>query len=298
MPATTTKSPLAARFGHEEELSRRIATHHMEWLLAQMAATPQGAPSLERHVIEGAPDRKGRLDILQQSDRGMIIVENQYGTSDSAHFVRLDGYARSVPGTYCVVWIAERFRQVDIERAQSLEIGVWCVEVADDADGEVVFTPVFPFPVTRLGAAARLQRIAKARKRFEEKTIRTALQKIVKRDGAICRGWCISNIPRQWNLSAAERLCIESCVDFEERLTAAREDRTLQSVKKAAERLSAQHGRTVAPSEIVFCWLANRAMLISDARRYLARNGSSPERVRANLQACLAANPFTAHLSA
>ncbi len=291
---TTTRSPLAARFGHEENLSRHIATHHRERLLAQMAAAPQGAPSLESHVIEGAPERKGRLDILQQSDRGMVIVEVQYGVSDSSHFVRLDGYARSVPGTYCVVWIAERFRQADIERAQSLEIGVWCVEAAEGADGEVVFTPAFPFPVTRLGAAARLQRIEKARKRFEEKTIREAINKTVKTENAPSRGHAV----RKWRLSAAERLCVESCVDLEGRLAAAREDRTLQSVKKAAERLSAQHGRTVAPSEIVFCWLANRVMLISDARKYLARGGSSPERVRANLQTYLAANPFTAHLSA
>lgn len=122
-------SPLAADFGHEEDLSQHLGTVVLADLLAHVGIGASGPVSFEVPVENGHHDRAGRLDILVPTAAGTVIVETQYGTSDSCHLRRLPGYARSVAAPLCVVWVAEQFRAKDILTAEAMEIPVLCLQV-------------------------------------------------------------------------------------------------------------------------------------------------------------------------
>ena len=94
-----------------------------------MGAEPIGSPELEVRVAEGHEGCMGRLDILQATNAGNVIFETQYGTSDSQHRERFDGYANSVKAPLAIVWAAESFRAKDIKAVQFNTIPVLCVEI-------------------------------------------------------------------------------------------------------------------------------------------------------------------------
>jgi hypothetical protein len=133
MPATTTKSPLAARFGHETRFDQHLASQLLPWILASIGATPTGAPEFQVRVPCGDDGKQGRLDILQATDAGVVIVETQYGTSNSSHLQRLEGYASNFDNTLCVVWAAERFKDEHVRWADASRANVYCAVLQDQA---------------------------------------------------------------------------------------------------------------------------------------------------------------------
>lgn len=128
MTTATATSPLKARFGHEENLSRHLAQHHMGWLLGQMELSASGVPALEQRVSKGKRGHAGRLDVLQPTTEGSVIVEVQYGPSDSAHRTRFKGYLSSTDAPLCIVWVAESFRPKDLWVVRRSGLPVVCVK--------------------------------------------------------------------------------------------------------------------------------------------------------------------------
>lgn len=121
---------LSAHFGHEENLSKYIATSGLlTGLIHLMGAEPVGKPELEVRVAEGAAGRMGRLDVLQATNAGNVIFETQYGTSDRQHRERFAGYASSIKKPLVIVWAAESFRAKDVEAVRFSKTPVLCVEL-------------------------------------------------------------------------------------------------------------------------------------------------------------------------
>lgn len=130
---------LQARFGHEENFSRHLLESGvLDQLLKRVGLKTAGAGSLELPVRYGHKGHEGRLDIHQPTTAGTVIAEIQYGTSDSDHRNRFNGYLRSVSNPAAIVWFAERFRKKDLEAVAACRVPVLCAQVSLDKAGAVV----------------------------------------------------------------------------------------------------------------------------------------------------------------
>jgi hypothetical protein len=155
MPTT-----LQTRFGHEENFSRYLLeSGQFAQLLQRAGFAVAGEGVLELPVAKGHEGREGRLDIYQPTTAGVVIGEMQYGTSDSNHRNRFDGYAKSVANPAAIVWVAEEFRAKDIEAVASGKVPVLCVKAKEAATGEIRLTVIGG---ARLSAQSLACREAKA----------------------------------------------------------------------------------------------------------------------------------------
>ena len=89
----------------------------------------------ETRVDRGHDGREGRIDIIQPTTAGVVIVEVQYGTSDSSHARRLQNYASNFRRPAFVIWIAEEFRKEHIAIFEQAKTPVLCAKVIETEDG-------------------------------------------------------------------------------------------------------------------------------------------------------------------
>ena len=151
---------LQARFGHEENFSRHLLeSGQFAQLLGRAGFRPAGKGALEVPVRYGHKGREGRLDIHQPTTAGVVIGEMQYGTSDSNHRDRFDGYAKSVTNPAAIVWVAESFRDKDLSAVAMSKVPVLCVQAKETAKGEITLTV---FGGARISAQSLEKRVAKA----------------------------------------------------------------------------------------------------------------------------------------
>lgn len=154
------QAALKARFGHEENFSRYLLeSGQFAQLLARAGFTLAGEGALEVSVAKGHEGHEGRLDIYQPTTAGVVIGEMQYGTSDSNHRNRFEGYAKSVASPAAIVWVAERFREKDLDAVAQSKVPVVCVQAKETACNNIVLTAVGG---ARLSAQSLEKRVAKA----------------------------------------------------------------------------------------------------------------------------------------
>lgn len=85
---------LSEIYGHEEKLSRAIAVcESFKELLSICGVLPTEKAIFETRVDLGHDGCKDRIDIIQPTTAGVVIVEVQYGKSDNNHALRLQNYA-------------------------------------------------------------------------------------------------------------------------------------------------------------------------------------------------------------
>jgi hypothetical protein len=148
------------RFGHEENFSRYLLeSGHFAQLLERAGFTVAGEGVLELPVAKGHEGREGRLDIYQPTTAGVVIGEMQYGTSDSNHRNRFEGYAKSVANPAAIVWVAEQFRDKDLQAVAMSKVPVICVQVKQTACNNIVLTAIGG---ARLSAQSLDKRVARA----------------------------------------------------------------------------------------------------------------------------------------
>jgi hypothetical protein len=117
-------------YGHEENLSKAIAeSGSFEELLNACGVVPTEKAVYEKRVDLGHDDRQGRIDIIQPTTAGVVIVEVQYGTSDSSHARRLQNYATNFRKPAFVIWVAEKFRKEHIALFEQAKTPVLCAKV-------------------------------------------------------------------------------------------------------------------------------------------------------------------------
>ena len=121
-----------------QNLDRLAPELHMDLELVQREATLPGA---------------GRVDILakQVGSNADVVIENQLGTSDDGHCLRLLGYAANADADI-VVWVARSFTQYhrsivrwlnngDIINAYAVELDAWRVDQSVGASFRLVEGP-------------------------------------------------------------------------------------------------------------------------------------------------------------
>lgn len=154
------QAALKTRFGHEENFSRYLLkSGQFAQLLSRAGFTLAGEGSLEVPVAKGHEGHEGRLDIYQPTTAGVVIGEMQYGTSDSNHRNRFEGYAKSVASPAAIVWVAEKFREKDLDAVAQSKVPVVCVIAKETALDKVVLTAVGG---ARLSTQSLEKRAAKA----------------------------------------------------------------------------------------------------------------------------------------
>lgn len=171
----TTAPFLAAQYGHEERLSRDIATHHMPRLLEQLGVVATMAPLLEAGVEKGPAGMGGRLDILQPTDAGVVIVENQYGVSDSFHLDKLEAYASNFSSVLCVVWIAEHFKPEHLRQVEELDFCVCCFQAVHSEGGGIELVPASEASLAKLPTEDQLRLMKEAERPRRESARAKAL---------------------------------------------------------------------------------------------------------------------------
>lgn len=156
---------IKTRFGHEENFSRYLLeSGQFAQLLQRAGFTVAGEGVLELPVAKGHEGCEGRLDIYQPTTAGVVIGEMQYGTSDSNHRNRFEGYAKSVANPAAIVWVAERFRDKDLLAVVGSKVPVLCVTVKLSAANNIVLTAIGG---ARLSAQSLKKRVAKANAKAE-----------------------------------------------------------------------------------------------------------------------------------
>lgn len=156
---------LQARFGHEENFSRHLLeSGQFGQLLSRAGLKLAGEGALEVPVQHGHKGHNGRLDIHQPTTAGVVIGEMQYGTSDSNHRNRFEGYAKNFANPVAIVWIAERFRDKDLAAVALSKVPVVCVQAKLSAAGGIKLAIVGG---ARLSVLSLEKRVAKANARAE-----------------------------------------------------------------------------------------------------------------------------------
>jgi len=151
-------SALQAKYGHEENLSRAIAeSEEFTSLLSRFGAKRIGRPRLEVEVKRGHDGRKGRVDIYQATSLGDVVVEVQYGKADANHAKRLQNYAKSLPNTVAVIWVAESFPVKFTQEFSSKKFPVYCLSVKESGD-KLSFRAHSPVSNLRLSHQKRLDK--------------------------------------------------------------------------------------------------------------------------------------------
>lgn len=129
-------SSLSDMYGHEENLSLAIANSSaFRELLNACGFELTECASLEMRVQYGHKGREGRIDILQPTTGGLVIVEVQYGISDSSHALRLQNYAKNFRDPAFVLWIAEGFRDEHLSVFEQAKVPVLCARICHDKHG-------------------------------------------------------------------------------------------------------------------------------------------------------------------
>ena len=119
---------LSEIYGHEENLSKAIAeSDSFEDLLNICGVVPTEKAIFETRVDLGHDDHEGRIDIIQPTTAGVVIVEVQYGTSDNSHARRLQNYATNFRKPAFVVWVAEKFRKDHVALFEQEKTPVLCI---------------------------------------------------------------------------------------------------------------------------------------------------------------------------
>jgi len=148
-------SALKERFGHEENLSKAIAgSPSFRALLNQCGVEITEKAIFETRVDLGHDGREGRIDIIQPTTSGVVIVEVQYGTSDGAHAERLQNYATNFRKPAFVIWIAESFRKDHVARFEQAKTPVLCAR-AKLSDGKLTLAKASPITWTKTSQAKR-----------------------------------------------------------------------------------------------------------------------------------------------
>ena len=136
------RSTLKEKYGHEENLSRALGEgREFSNLLADYEISITHAPAYEVHVQRGHDNQSGRIDVLLSTNKGTVIVEVQYGYSDSSHSKRLQNYASNFSSTTLIVWVAEQFSDKAIKQFELAKIPVLCVEASLN-NQELILKPV------------------------------------------------------------------------------------------------------------------------------------------------------------
>ena len=127
---------LSEIYGHEENLSKAIASSEsFEELLNTCGVVSTEKAIFETRVDRGHDDHEGRIDILQPTTGGIVIVEVQYGTSDGSHAKRLQNYATNFRKPAFIIWVAEKFRKEHTALFQQAKTPVLCAKVSQSEDG-------------------------------------------------------------------------------------------------------------------------------------------------------------------
>lgn len=126
---------LSEIYGHEENLSKAIAeSDSFEELLNICGVVPTEKAIFETRVDLGHDDHEGRIDIIQPTTAGIVIVEVQYGTSDNSHAKRLQNYATNFRKPAFVIWVAEKFRKDHAALFEQAKTPVLCATVSQSDD--------------------------------------------------------------------------------------------------------------------------------------------------------------------
>ena len=148
---------LASIYGHEENLSKAIAkSDSFEELLNTCGVVSTEKAIFETRVDRGHDDHEGRIDILQPTTAGIVIVEVQYGTSDSSHAKRLQNYATNFRRPAFIIWVAEKFRKEHVALFEQAKTPVLCARVIQNEDG-IQLKKASPINWTKQSQAKRVK---------------------------------------------------------------------------------------------------------------------------------------------
>ena len=144
-------------YGHEENLSKAIAASDaFEELLNICGVVSTDSAIFETRVEKGHEQRQGRIDIIQPTTAGIVIVEVQYGVSDNSHAKRLQNYALNFRSPAFVVWIAESFRKEHIILFEQAKTPVLCAKISQSEDG-IKLKKASPIHWTKQSQAKRVR---------------------------------------------------------------------------------------------------------------------------------------------
>ena len=128
--------PLADIYGHEENLSKAIASSDsFEDLLNVCGVVSTEKARFETRVDRGHDEHEGRIDILQPTTAGIVIVEVQYGMSDGSHARRLQNYATNFRKPAFIIWVAEKFRKEHTALFEQAKTPVLCAQISQREEG-------------------------------------------------------------------------------------------------------------------------------------------------------------------
>ena len=144
-------------YGHEENLSKAVAASSaLERLLAACGVVATDKALFETQVDLGHDDRSGRIDIIQPTTAGIVIVEVQYGNSDGSHARRLQNYASHFRYPAFAIWIAEKFRIDHTTMFELAKTPVLCAKVHHSGE-ELILTKASPIYWTKKSQAMRIK---------------------------------------------------------------------------------------------------------------------------------------------
>ena len=169
MELSSNKFSLKEKYGHEENFSKAIAESiTFSSLLEKCGAKITEDPSFEKRVDKGHEGHEGRIDIVQPTSAGIVIVEVQYGRSDNNHARRLENYAANYRKPAFVIWVAESFRTEHKNIFQHSKTPVLCAR-ASLSDNNLVLKQASPITWTKQTQSKRVQESNKKCKELMER---------------------------------------------------------------------------------------------------------------------------------
>ena len=166
---------LASIYGHEENLSKAIAkSESFVELLKNCRVVSNEKANFEKRVDSGHYDQEGRIDILQPTTAGIVIVEVQYGTSDSSHAKRLQNYATNFRRPAFIIWVAEKFRKEHVALFEQAKTPVLCARAIQNEDG-IQLKKASPINWTKQSQAKRVKEAHKVCRAYEKTVYRKAI---------------------------------------------------------------------------------------------------------------------------
>ena len=170
-------STLKNKYGHEENLSKAIANSKtLKDLLAKCGSEITEEASFEQKVEKGHKGHMGRIDIVQPTSSGIVIIEVQYGRSDNDHARRLENYASNYRKPAFVIWVAESFRLEHKNRFQHSKVPVLCAR-ASLFEGNLILKQASPITWTK---QTQTKRVKESNKKCQELMKRLFSNKYVK----------------------------------------------------------------------------------------------------------------------
>ena len=148
---------LKNKYGHEENLSKAIANSEtFKELLQRCGATITEEASFEQKVDKGHEGHEGRIDIVQPTSSGIVIIEVQYGRSDNNHARRLENYAANYRKPAFVIWVAESFRTEHKNKFQHSKTPVLCARASLNNDS-LILKQASPITWTKQSQSKRIR---------------------------------------------------------------------------------------------------------------------------------------------